>query len=142
MNCLENPEKKTDLVTVGEIFANTNCYRIPDYQRGYAWQDEFKVLWDDVIRVYRGGEEAKPHYTGMLALKEIKDKPAKEKESVIGRNAFFVVDGQQRLTSIVILIKALQEYIVGEGGIGVESPRLYRRFARPGAGAIRSVRAN
>lgn len=116
MNCLENPEKKTDLVTVGEIFANTNCYRIPDYQRGYAWQDEFKVLWDDVIRVYRGGEEAKPHYTGMLALKEIKDQPAKEKESVIGRNAFFVVDGQQRLTSIVILIKALQEYIVGEGG--------------------------
>lgn len=116
MNCLEKKNKTTELVTVRELLSNTkigqNCFRIPDYQRGYAWNSEFKDLWKDILRVYNNAN-TKHHYTGMLSLEEMDDE-AKKFEYIGGTNAFYVVDGQQRLTSIIIIIKGLLEYIKDE----------------------------
>lgn len=115
MNCLE--DKKTKLVSLKELLSNTtkygqNCYRIPDYQRGYAWSSQLEDLWKDIIRILKNGGNNK-HYTGMLSLEKIKDED-KEKEHLVDTNAFYIVDGQQRLTSLIIIIKSLTEYIKGE----------------------------
>ena len=112
-NPLEKRHKESNFITVGDLLANRNCFRIPDYQRGYAWIKEFDVLWDDILRVYKNSGRGILHYTGMLALKEMDD-IEKRDEHLIGKNAFYVVDGQQRLTSIIIIVKSLLDYIEQE----------------------------
>lgn len=43
-------------------------FRIPDYQRGYAWQKEqFKDFWEDLVNLSDG----RSHYTGVLTLKQV-----------------------------------------------------------------------
>ncbi len=45
-------------------------FRIPDYQRGYAWrQEQLKDFWEDLINL-PGNQSKRSHYTGVLTLKE------------------------------------------------------------------------
>jgi uncharacterized protein with ParB-like and HNH nuclease domain len=45
-----------------------NLFRIPDYQRGYAWQrGQLKDFWEDLINLSDG----RSHYTGVLTLKQL-----------------------------------------------------------------------
>lgn len=86
-------------------------FRIPDYQRGYAWQTEqLKDFWDDLINL----SENRSHYTGVLTLKQV-SVSAKEKEHWLVEDhsyrVYHLVDGQQRLTTFVILLEALAEFI-------------------------------
>ncbi|WP_341646286.1 DUF262 domain-containing protein [Thauera sp. SDU_THAU2] len=56
---------KTELLTVSRIFTES-LYRIPDYQRGYAWgPDQLADFWLDLEQL---DGDAK-HYTGVLTLK-------------------------------------------------------------------------
>ncbi|MBT2746514.1 MULTISPECIES: DUF262 domain-containing protein [unclassified Lysobacter] len=68
---------------------------VPHYQRGYAWkQEQWLALWNDLDNLYRLG--ATSHFVGMLMLR------------TQGSRAE-VVDGQQRLTTMMILANALRE---------------------------------
>ena len=74
-------------------------FRIPDYQRGYAWSDkQLTELWDDLYEI---GENSK-HYTGTIYLEDIS--PNENEEWLTGVKFYNIVDGQQRLTTISILI--------------------------------------
>ncbi len=111
---LDKKTKDTDIITLGEMLSNDHVFRIPDYQRGYAWNKEFKDLWLDILRLYRTGMTDRKHYTGMVSLEEIKDENIKQIESIAGTTAFYIVDGQQRITSLVIILKTLIDYIADE----------------------------
>ena len=87
-------------------------FRIPDYQRGYAWQlRQLTDFWEDLMSL----EDGKNHYTGVLSLEEVPQNKWEqwgEDKWIIenkGYTPFFVVDGQQRLTTFVILIQVLLE---------------------------------
>ncbi len=80
-----------ELKNLQDIF-NNRIFRIPDYQRGYAWED--KQL-DDIWRDINNLEDGKIHYTGLLSV------DSREKETI------HVVDGQQRLTTLIILIHVI-----------------------------------
>jgi len=86
-------------------------FRIPDYQRGYAWQHEqLKDFWDDLINLAEG----RSHYTGVLTLKQVGVSPSEKEHWLCDDHAYKVyhlVDGQQRLTTFVILLQALVECI-------------------------------
>ncbi len=112
VNPLDRSEKATDIITLRQLLSGNHVFRIPDYQRGYAWNNEFIVMWQDIIRLYRTSN--RKHYTGMLALEEIKDDSIKENEAITGTTAFYVVDGQQRITSLIIIISSLITYICDE----------------------------
>ncbi len=112
INPLDRAEKATDIITLRQLLSRNHVFRIPDYQRGYAWNNEFIVMWQDIIRLYRTSN--RKHYTGMLALEEIKDDSIKENEAITGTTAFYVVDGQQRITSLIIIISSLITYICDE----------------------------
>ena len=91
-----------------ELFANT-AFRIPRYQRGYAWgEKQWTDLWDDIMEIEKNSEgELRRHYTGTIALKEISQKEIPEEELWLkskGTSFYDVVDGQQRLTTIIILL--------------------------------------
>jgi uncharacterized protein with ParB-like and HNH nuclease domain len=93
------------LQSVSELFQN-RIFRIPDYQRGYAWKHEqLTDFWEDLLNLH----ENRYHYTGMLLLKTVNDKDArlwKDDEWLLdmGYKPFHVVDGQQRLTTFSILM--------------------------------------
>lgn len=89
-------------------------FRIPDYQRGYAWQpDQLKDFWEDLINL--SGNRS--HYTGVLTLKQIParsiDESAKEYWLVEDHSyrVHHIVDGQQRLTTFIIFLQALIDFI-------------------------------
>jgi len=101
-----------DLKTLKSLF-NEALYRIPDYQRGYAWEEEqLKDFWFDLINL----ENNRFHYTGVLTLKLISGTSiaddANERWLVDnGYKVFHVIDGQQRLATAIILIQAIIEAI-------------------------------
>lgn len=113
LNILDRPNKVTDIITLRELLSGNHVFRVPDYQRGYAWRKEFNELWIDILRLYRADVENRKHYTGMLALEELSER-AKEDEAVIGTNAFYIVDGQQRITSLIIILKKMIDYLLEE----------------------------
>lgn len=112
VNPLDREEKATDIVTLRQLLSGNHVFRIPDYQRGYAWNNEFIVMWQDILRLYRTSN--RKHYTGMLALEEIIAESIKENEAITGATAFYIVDGQQRITSLIIIISSLIAYICDE----------------------------
>lgn len=89
-------------------------FRIPDYQRGYAWQEEqLKAFWEDLVNL----SDDRSHYTGVLTLKEIPAHDIKETDPeywLVDDNSYrvyHIVDGQQRLTTFVVFIQAIVEYL-------------------------------
>jgi hypothetical protein len=116
------------LKSLSELF-NRRIYRIPDYQRGYSWMVEdgedhqLKDFWDDLIRL--GGERA--HYTGQITLEAVSkakwERWGEEERWLLndGWKAFYVVDGQQRLTTSIILLKAVLDRLKGKKPLGAES---------------------
>jgi hypothetical protein len=90
-------------------------FRVPDYQRGYAWGlRQLEDFWEDLMNL----DGHRTHYTGVLTLEKInKDKitgDAWEDDVWIiqkGFTPYYIVDGQQRLTTLVILIQAITEYM-------------------------------
>lgn len=104
-----------DLLSLQKIF-NETIFRIPDYQRGYSWSNQqLEEFWSDLVSLLQGQE----HYTGMISLKKISpndilesvDKWNEEKWLIdAGYTIYEVVDGQQRLTTLIILINEIIDY--------------------------------
>lgn len=80
--------------TYRKLMGNGLTYRVPRFQRDYSWgEEEWDDLWQDIQgTVKEGGEPA--HYMGYLVLQSADDK------------LFDVIDGQQRLTTISIVVLA------------------------------------
>lgn len=100
-----------------ELFGG-RIFRIPDYQRGYAWEEkQLTELWDDLDEITEENGEYKKHYAGTIYLEETQA-IAKEKW-LSGVKFYDVVDGQQRLTTISIFIFELLK--LAENGYSGES---------------------
>lgn len=100
-----------ELQPLSLLFQN-RLFRIPDYQRGYAWQQSQLVdFWDDLVNLQYG----RYHYTGLLSLKKLKSSETTSWGSDIwmvskGFKPCHIIDGQQRLTTFVILLNEIVEY--------------------------------
>ena len=104
-----------DLLSLQKLF-NETIFRIPDYQRGYSWSNQqLEEFWSDLTSLLPFQE----HYTGMISLKKLEpnsiinsvDKWNEEKWLVnSGFTVYEIVDGQQRLTTLIILINEIVSY--------------------------------
>ena len=101
----------SSLSTLSNLFTE-KLFRIPDYQRGYSWREkQLKDFWTDLDQL----TAEQRHYTGVLTLESVKDKAWTKWDDdawVIQGKSFkpyFVVDGQQRLTTIIILLQCILE---------------------------------
>ena len=98
------------LQNLAAIF-NNSIFRIPDYQRGYAWSKrQLEDFWSDLERATNTNHT---HFCSQLTL-ESTPKGAWEQWTDerafiqnAGYNPYYVVDGQQRLTTAIILIRVL-----------------------------------
>ncbi|GAA7561895.1 hypothetical protein HpBHB38_12100 [Helicobacter pylori] len=79
---------------------------IPIYQRLYSWEKEqCKELWDDIIKI-GGNDKMNGHFIGCIlyVLDGITHSD----------NALLIIDGQQRLTTITLLLTALRDHLNDE----------------------------
>lgn len=101
----------SELQPLSLLFQN-RLFRIPDYQRGYAWQQsQLADFWDDLVNL----QDSRYHYTGLLSLKTLKRSETKTWGSDLwmvdkGFKACHIVDGQQRLTTFIILLNEIVEF--------------------------------
>ena len=89
--------------TLAQIF-NNSFFRVPDYQRGYAWEEtQLEDFWKDINWL----QPEQQHYTGMLTLFPLL-KPYSPKFPANGPHVVYhIVDGQQRLTTSYLLLSKL-----------------------------------
>lgn len=108
-----------DLTNLNALFAE-KLFRVPDYQRGYSWQKpQLEDFFEDLMNL----KPDKNHYTGMLTLKKISEQSAidralNENDKRLVKNNFSVyhiVDGQQRLTTAIILINEMVKFFKKNG---------------------------
>ena len=99
------------LKSLTKLFSDT-IFRIPDFQRGYAWgQKEIEEFWNDLVRL----KKDRNHYVGVLTLESVKSNKYSTWVDDIwlieskNYQPFYIVDGQQRLTTSIILISAIVE---------------------------------
>lgn len=95
-----------------QLFQKDVRYEIPQFQRPYVWEQEtqWEPLWEDVrdaAEDYLDGN-ATPHFMGAVVLQQ-RFNTTDRIESRI------VVDGQQRLTTIQLLLDAVQEALQQRG---------------------------
>ncbi len=101
----------SQLLTLSKIFTE-RLFRIPDYQRGYAWTTkQLQDFWNDIAQL----DEHRNHYTGVLTLENVPNDTIKSWQDdqwilkAKSYQAFYVVDGQQRLTTAIILLQVILE---------------------------------
>jgi uncharacterized protein with ParB-like and HNH nuclease domain len=84
-----------------EFLKKSPQFVIPIYQRTYSWGErECRQLWDDILRTGRN-ELVSAHFVGSIVYVE------KGLYSVSSQSPLLVIDGQQRLTTVTLLIEAL-----------------------------------
>lgn len=102
------------LMQVQDLF-KFSIFRVPNYQRGFAWGErQISDLLEDLDEM----EPDKTHYTGTVVLVK------KEEREHLGEtySTYDIIDGQQRLTTIIILLQCIYEAYreLGQVSVGEE----------------------
>ncbi|GAA7992930.1 hypothetical protein HpMS53_07250 [Helicobacter pylori] len=80
---------------------------IPIYQRVYSWEKEqCKELWDDIIKT-GGNDQIEGHFIGSIVF-------VHDDTYTTNHNELLIIDGQQRLTTITLLLTALRDHLNDE----------------------------
>ena len=131
----------SELQSLDTIF-NSRVFRIPDYQRGYSWaKEQLEYFWDDLNRL----RDKRSHYTGQLTLEKVPKSIWRKWDEnkllieVKGYRPFYVVDGQQRLTTAIILIKCLLDRVPQGGQLALtDKADLAKKYLVQQAGVSRA----
>ena len=91
------------------FFQNNLQYEIPFFQRSYVWEDEnWQTFWDHLemeVDAYKNGENSE-HFIGTIITKQ-------KESQALGEIKVELIDGQQRLTTVAIFLKAIE--FTGQG---------------------------
>ncbi len=94
---------KADATTLLGFFEEnqTNQFVIPIYQRVYSWEKEqCEQLWDDIIEI-GGNDKMNGHFIGSILY---------VRDDNTHSSPLLIIDGQQRLTTITLLLTALRDH--------------------------------
>ncbi len=123
---------KNHTVPIQEVF-NNRFFVVPDYQRGYAWEKQQCL---DLLEDLELLPEKLQHYTGTFVFHPnggtVQDEEGETYEG------FDIVDGQQRLTSIVILLAVIGNFFELDEANSMLSKGIEKKYIK----ATRSVDGN
>lgn len=96
---------------VGDLLeSNKKQFIIPVYQRNYEWNKiQCKKLFDDIIEAY---EKKKKHFIGSIVYVELGE--------INKLHNYVIIDGQQRLTTLYLLLKAMYDTCSDKDGYAKE----------------------
>lgn len=87
-----------------EILNGNKQFLIPVYQRFYSWDiDQCKRLWNDIVEMQRKGKVG--HFVGSIVN-------IAEQAMPTGVQKYMIIDGQQRMTTLTLLLLALRDYVI------------------------------
>lgn len=89
-------------IKLQQIIEGTKQYVVPLFQRAYSWKkSEWQVLWNDLVELC-GTDNPRPHFMGSIVTMPTTSVPE-------GVSKYLLIDGQQRLTTVFILLCALRD---------------------------------
>lgn len=104
----------TKTVTVKQLFAPERRFLVPIFQRGYVWTrvGQWEPLWRDVVdqalivrgELARQTRHVRRHFLGAIVLGE-------DQNRLLHVSSSSVIDGQQRLTTLQVLLAALRDAV-------------------------------
>jgi uncharacterized protein with ParB-like and HNH nuclease domain len=87
-------EKKNTTSTIEQLFKSSEAIRIPAYQRAYSWESkECAQFLEDLLE-----QKGKKYYLGQFLFEDLD-------------NTFFIIDGQQRLTTSILFFSAIAKIL-------------------------------
>lgn len=103
------------------IMRQATQFIIPVFQREYRWGDEScTLLWEDILRV--GSDLTLPeHFVGSVVYIATEDNAA-------GFTRWLLIDGQQRITTLTLLLTALRDHIRETGWVPAEEGPTWKRI--------------
>ena len=119
MNNLFTPEH----IVVNDLFGDNVKFIIPGYQRRYEWDCEGKsernnqinLMWDDLYDFFQNNSNNKnAYFLGSMVMREVDNR------------VFEVIDGQQRLTSLVILFASINCFLKNISRTGIFANELQK----------------
>ncbi len=117
------------LQSLNDIFER-RLLRIPDYQRGYAWtESQLEDFWEDLLQL----DINRVHYTGVVTLEPVKRELWQRWDNEmwliedVGYKPYYVVDGQQRLTTSMVLLQAMLETVPNDEQLNYQSIESIRK---------------
>ena len=87
-----------------EILNGNKQFLIPVYQRYYSWDiEQCKRLWNDIVEMQKKGKAG--HFVGSIVN-------IAEQAMPTGVQKYMIIDGQQRMTTLSLLLLALRDYAI------------------------------
>lgn len=87
---------------IQKVLEGSKQFMVPHFQRPYSWkEDQWKTLWRDILELIEE-PEAEPHFIGSIVTSPARSIP----EGVEKR---LLIDGQQRLTTLLVLLALLRD---------------------------------
>lgn len=87
-----------DIEGLATTFAQYSSIQVADYQRNFDWtKSEISDLWRDLMGICGGENESKSHFFGSLIIQSL------------GQGSCELVDGQQRMTTVFLLVARLRD---------------------------------
>lgn len=128
-------------LSTAELFSR-RLFQIPDYQRAYSWTSrERNDLFEDIENVVSRGEEGNHFMATVVCLRRGK--------VPLGTDVFDrldIVDGQQRLTTLIILLNAIRLAINPQKSNNAEDKKLTKEIeellVKPGGGDLLLLQTN
>lgn len=89
------------------LLEGTKQYLVPLFQRSYTWKRKrWQDLWDDLLALYESNE-GREHFIGAIVSMPVEMSPE-------GVNKFLLIDGQQRMTTLLIILAAMRDLTAGK----------------------------
>lgn len=97
------------------LLEGQKLFRVPLFQRTYSWRkSNWETTWNDIIETYEGGPDSR-HFMGSIVTKSLPSTPE-------GVAPYLVIDGQQRLTTLSVMLAALRD------SAQAQNPRLAQKI--------------
>ena len=105
-----------------EFLRRSTQFVIPIYQRTYSWTErECRQLWEDILRT-GGNEDISAHFTGSIVYIQA------GLFQISAHSPLLVIDGQQRLTTVTLILEALARRVGNEEPVDGFSARKLRSY--------------
>ncbi|OED33582.1 hypothetical protein BHE17_14415 [Planococcus maritimus] len=122
----------SQMKTIEELLSNSNEYHVTRFQREYAWENpDLQEFWDDLlsnIKIEDDRFEATDYFIGSFVVMNVTDS-----------NVYNIVDGQQRLTTLSILISVIIESYKNEG-LEQKAKEIYEKLIENQEGESKSFK--
>lgn len=98
----------TGAIHIGTLLRDSKQYLVPEFQRDYSWESEqIEQLWSDIFDAIDG--KSADYFIGSMVINDS------------NATHYQVIDGQQRLTTISILLCAMRDQAIAKGHLGIAS---------------------